>query len=55
MCIVGTYELNTVYNIMSHASRSHFSRCSETLTPCLVSTTHNKGRHVSPRSIQLNT
>jgi hypothetical protein len=53
ICIVGTQELNTRYIIMSLVSRSYFSRCSGPLTPCLVSTTHNKGHHVSPRSLQL--
>lgn len=53
--IVSPQKLNTGYSIMSLVARSYHSRCSGSLTPCLGSSTHNKGLRVSPRSLQLNT
>lgn len=53
--IVCPQKLNTSYIIMSHVARSYFSRCSGSLTPCLGSSRHNKGHHVSPQSLQLKT
>lgn len=53
--IVCPQKLNTGYSIMFLVARSYFSRCSGSLTPCLGTSTHNKGHYVSPRSLQLKT